>query len=691
MMELQEIKKLHDKAYDHGEVTRDQASSDLVFYSVTQWDDNLLAESQLQYRGQFDVLRKAGRQILSKLRSNPVQVDFKPKADSRQDGADFLDGLYRTDDRHNISIEAYNVASQEAVICGVGAWMLYTEYETNLIGDVNQVIRRKPLYEANNKIFWDPNAKLQDKSDAKYVSVLHAYSEDGYKEMVYDLTGEEPDTNPSNFSHPEESYVFPWYSESSYIYVTEFFYREKVKSKVFFMQSPLGEEMILSQREIEEIEDDLIDAGFEVVAEKEVERYQVTRYLASGSEIIDESIIAGENIPVVPVYGERQFVEDEEYYEGITRLAKDPQRLRNFQMSYLADIVSRSPRQKPIFTPEQLQGYEFMYEESGSDNNYPYLLQNTKSASGADLPPGPVGLMPEQKVPDSLMVLNDLSRQAIEDVANDGLPQDIADPDLSGKAIYALQNQQDRQSMIYQDSLKHAKRRDGVIYASMAVEVYDAPRKVTLTLADGQTRTAESMEYILDDESGNMVAINDLTNMEFDVYSDIGPSYSSQKEQNMERVETLLGQIPPGTPEYNMLLLKYLNMIDGDNFDDVREYANKQLISQGYKEPETEEEIAYYQQMIAAQQGQQDPQAILAQAESEARMMEGRAALQNEINDANQIAINQFKAETDRQALQIKAAEAGVSIQNKQADTQGKIIDNNMKLRGADLRQSVNV
>ena len=89
----------------------------------------------------------------------------------------------------------------------------------------------------------------------------------------------------------------------------------------------------------------------------------VTRYLASGAQILDESVIAGENLPVVPVYGERGFVEGEEYYEeGIVRLAKDPQRLRNFQMSYLADIVSRSPRPKPIFYPEQVQGYEQMYE-----------------------------------------------------------------------------------------------------------------------------------------------------------------------------------------------------------------------------------------------------------------------------------------------------------------------------------------
>ena len=118
------------------------------------------------------------------------------------------------------------------------------------------------------------------------------------------------------------------------------------------------------------------------------------------------------------MYGERSFVEGEEYWEGITRLAKDPQRLRNFQMSYLADIVSRSPRPKPIFTPEQIQGFEPMYEESGADNNYPYLLQNSKNANGEPLTMGAVAVMPEQTMPQALMASIELTRQAVEDVAN---------------------------------------------------------------------------------------------------------------------------------------------------------------------------------------------------------------------------------------------------------------------------------
>lgn len=694
MLELDDLKEKHDKAYNHGDVTREQAANDLVFYHVTQWDENLLSTSSLQYRGQFDVLRKAGRDVLSGLRANPVQVDFKPKADSRDDGADFLDGLYRSDDRNNQSIEAYNVASQESVVCGVGAWLLYTEYETNALGDLNQVIRRKPLYEANNKVFWDPNAKLQDKSDAKYVSIIHAYSEDGYLDLVEELTGEErSEINKSNFKSPEQSYTFPWYSESSYVYVSEFYYREKVKSKIYAVMSQTSQEPIfVTQREVDENEDAFVDGYYEIVGEKEVEIYQVTRYIASGAEILSEEVIAGQHIPVVPVYGERAFVEDEEYYEGITRLAKDPQRLRNFQMSYLADIVSRSPRRKPIYYPEQIQGYEDMYEESGADSNYPYALMNPMTVNGEALPPGAVGETPEQPVPQSLLMLNDLSRQAIEDVANPGTPQDLADPDLSGKAVIALQNKIDKQTMVYQDSLKHAKRRDGVIYASMAAEVYDAPRRVTLTLPDGQTKVVQVMETVLNPETGEFTTLNDITNIEFDVYSDIGPSYSNQKEQTLDRLRDMMEVTPPQSPIFEMLQLQYIQLMDGVSLEAVREYANKQLILKGYKEPETEEEIAFAQQAAQAA-NQPDPASQAMLMEGQARLQEGQAAILNEENDRLKLALDERKLDLQAQEVAIKAAEAGVSMDKARAETRGKEIDNLLKFQlprtGQNLRPTL--
>ena len=689
MLTLDELKTLHDKAYNSGQVTRERAADDMLFYHVTQWDDNLLGQSQLQYKGEFNVLRKAGRQIIADLRSNPVQIDFEPKSESRDDGADLIDGLYRSGDRVNTTIESYDNAQLETVVCGVGAWEIITEYESNRAGDENQVIRRKPIYEANNNCFWDPNAKRMDKSDANYVSILEAFSEDGYKDLVKDLTGEDIDGDVmASFSNPEESYTFPWAAgENKLIYVSTFYHREKVKDKVLTLSTPFGEPIRLRESDVLSVMDELIDSGYVAEDEKVIERWEITKYIASGADILDSYPIAGENIPVVPVYGERAFVEGEEHYEGITRLAKDPQRLRNFQMSYLADIVSRSPRPKPIFTPEQVQGFEFMYEENGADSNYPYLLQNRKAGDGEALPIGLVAQMPEQQVPSALMMSMELSRQAVEDVANPGLPQDIADPDLSGKAVMALQNRLDQQSIVYQQNMKHAKRRDGEIYASMASQIYDAPREVTLTAPDGTRTKSKVMEYITDRETGEGQVLNDLTNVEFDVYADIGPSYATKKEQTVEQLGDMAMAVAATDPAMQKaLILKQLTLVDGVAMDDIRDYANKQLVLQGFKEPETDEEIAMMQQKAA--QGQQpDPAMLLAMAENK----KGDAAIMKEQrqsgvdaakvqNDQAKTQIDAFKAQTDRIGTQIDAQEAGANINYKQVQTLGQQIDNLSKV-----------
>ncbi len=678
---LEELKTLHDKAYNYSQVTRERGSDDLVFYHVTQWDDGLLAESQLQYRGEFNQLKKAGRQILSDLAENPIQVDFQPADENRDDAAEVADGLYRSDDAHNTSIEAYKQGKQESVVCGFGAWKLYTKYVTLRSGDRRQIIRRRPMYESVNTVFWDPNARMLDKSDADYVSCLRAFSSDGYKKLVKDLTGEELHGNyMGSFRAPEQSYVFPWLGgQGEKIYVTEFYHRVKAEEMIYTMADPFGQTLELREFEIEEVMDDLVRAGFRVEASRKVERYTVYKYIASGADILDVSRVAGEHIPVVPVYGEHAIVEGEEHYEGVTRTAKDPQRLRNFIMSYIADIVSRSPRAKPIFHPEQIAGFENMYIENGPDNNYPFLYMNRKSPDGTDMAPGPVGVMPDQPMPTALPPLLDYASEAIRDVADPGLPQDIADPDVSGKAVLALQARIDKQSSIYQENYKHAKRRDAEIWASMAAEIYDTPRQVWITLPDGTRKSVQMMQAVIDEQTGDTVYLNDVRGVEFEVVSRIGPDYGTQRQQTIQELKEIMQAMDPADPMRKVIMLEILTLIEGVGTDDIRKAARKQLILQGIKEPETPEE----EQLLSAAQNQpEQPTAemVLALAEDKkgqaALMKEQRETASLKTDTMNEIAkreIDAFKAKTDRMNVLVDAEETGANIRNKDADTTMKI------------------
>ena len=688
-LDLKDIKKMHDAAFEYSATTRERASDDLVFAWVTQWTGDLILNSNLEYKGQFDILRKSIRHIISELKENPVTLQFRPidlNDDTDEEISDLMDGLYLTDDRDNSTMEAKSNAKMESVITGFGAYIMETEYQYKRTGRKNKYIRRRPIFEACNKVMFDPNSKLMDRSDATYVSVLTPYTPKGYIDLVMDLTGREMEETEidSSFAEPEQSYSFPWISRGSnpVIYVTEFFYREMVKDTLLIVSDPFGNEMEVLESDFMDIEDELEGMGYQIIDDQQIERYQVTKYIASGDEILSEDEVDCTYLPVIAVYGERAIVENEEHYEGVVRLAKDPQRLHNFQLSYLADIVSRSPREKPIFFPEQIKGFEFMYNAPGSDNNYPYLLQNPVNFNGEPLPGGIAGVLPAPQLPQSLSASIELTRQAVEDVANPGVPQDVADPDASGKAILAVQNRLDQQALVYQQNFKHALRYDGQVYASMAAETYNFPRNVTLTKQDGTQVNAKLMENVVDDK-GNVKVINDLNELEFSVFADVGATFTAKRDQTLSFMTDLMQTVNPELPIYQILLMKSLELMDGVNFDDVRKYARMQLIMMGIQEPETPEEKMKLMQMQMQQQDQPNPQLITAQAQMLRAQAQNTQAQTQAINEKARIAVqaqqaqaSMMDAQTRAEDSQVKATQGGIETAAHVAKVQHDIKTN---------------
>lgn len=681
-LDFEKINKLFSCDYTHNMVTRERAAADNTFFWITHWDDSLLSDSQLQYRGEFDLLRKAFRDIMSDLRANPVQADFEPVDGAGPDEADLIDGIYRTDCRKNTSKEAFDYASIEQVVCGLGGWRLCTEYESDNMGTRNQVIVRKPIYEFNNCVFFDSNAKRIDKSDAKRCTVLTAYSVEGYCDLVEEITGERPDeaSAGTSFATPEDGYSFPWLNTAgtnTIIWVGEFYHRYKAKVRIQYLQDPLGELQVYTQeagKKAGEVDDDLLELGFMLMDEKEIDQWVVDKYLLSGDGIIGKpERIAGKNIPIVPEYGDRAYIQGVEHYEGIVKAAKDPQMLRDFAMSYLADIVGRSPRVKPVYLAEQIQGFQYMYEETGADNNYAYLLQNRLAPDGTSLPIGPVAQTPEQPVPTALSQLMGEVRMAVEDVANPGLPNSISDPDLSGKALNTLVAQFDQQSMVFQENRKYAIRRDAEIYASIASEILDVPRKVITTSADGNRKEVNVMQSVIDMDSGKIKVLNDLRFARFEVYADVSKPYSTGRQEAREALMEQLGTAMSTDPQLAQIIqLKLLRLQDGQDMEDLRDWAGVQLVLRGIRKPESDEEKQALADAQAQQGQQQDPNMALAMAE---QMKAENGAIKNQIDE--------FRAQTDLIAVMIDAEKAGADINYKQLQGRSLMVNDAVKLRGS--------
>lgn len=626
---------------------RTEATNDLYFSRVSQWDDWLSDYTTLQYRGQFDVVRPVVRKLVAEMRRNPVDVLFRPKDGADPNSADVLMGMYRTDMRHNTAKISVNIAVREQIEAGVGAWRLVTEYEDQDPTSNNQVIRRIPIHEACTHVVWDSNSKQMDKSDAMHCTVINAMSRDGW-EAFAEKNGFDDDEIPS-FQNPDMNWLFPWLT-SDVVYVGEYYEVEEKKEKVFIYQDPLtGEPVSYFQRDIKDVIDELADKGMIKVAEKKVKRRRVYKSIITCTSILkDREAIAGEHIPIVPVFGEWSFAGDKEVYEGVVRLTKDGQRLRNMIMSFNADIVARTPKKKPIFWPEQIEGYEYMY---GGNDDYPYYLLNRTDENNGDLPVQPISYMENPEVPQANAYMLEAATNSVSQVATMGVDAEAANGQVAFDTVNQLNMRADLETFVFQDNLATAMRRDGEIYQSMVNDIYDVPRQVMMTLEDGSEKEVQLLTQAVDYQTGTVVTLNDIRGR-YECYTDTGPSFQSMKEQNRAEIQELLAKVPPGTPEWQMLLLQYFTLLDGKGVEMMREYANKQLVSMGLKKPETPEEI----QMV--QQAQQQPeQPSPEQMQAQGVLLTGQADLLNAQVKQQQLQVDAAKVESANQLNQAKIAE----------------------------------
>ena len=657
---LESILCKFDADWTAGDEARTEAKNDLFFSRVSQWDDWLSEYTTLQYRGQFDVVRPVVRKLVAEMRQNPIDVLYRPKDKANPDAADTLMGMYRTDMRHNSAKIAVNVAVREQIEAGVGAWRIVTEYEDQDPTSNNQIIRREPIHSACSCVIWDSNSKQMDKSDARHCTIIHSMSKEGWKNFAED-NDLDKDDQPT-FQSPND-WIFPWLTQDT-IHIAEFYEVEEKKETAFIYQDPItGEPVSYFKRDIKDVIDDLADRGFIKIAERQIKRRRVYKTLLSSTDIYqDKKLIAGEHIPIVPCFGEWGFVESKEVYEGVVRLTKDGQRLRNMIMSFNADIVARNPRKKPIFSPEQIQGYEHMY--SGNDD-YPYYLQNWKDENGNDMPIGPLAYMENPEVPQANSYMLEAATNAVKEVATLGVDAEAVNGgQVAFETVNQLNMRSDLETYVFQDNLATSMRRDGEIYQSMVNDLYDVPRNVTITLEDGSEKDVQLLTETVDLVTGERVVLNDIRGR-YECYTDVGPSFQSMKQQNRAEILELLGKTPQGTPEYQLLLLQYFTLLDGKGVELMRDYANKQLITMGAKRPETPEEQQWLMEAQQAKQGQQDPAMVQAQGV----LLQGQAELAKAQNQTLSLQIDAAKVEAQNQLNAAKIAEIFNNMDlNKQSE-----------------------
>jgi hypothetical protein len=655
---LMDFDRVQTATYDE----RKQALEDRRFYSIAgaQWEGQVGEQFENKPKFEVNKVHLAVIKIINEYRNNRISVDFVTKDGNTDDTlADTCDGLFRADEQDSRAEEAYDNGFEEAVGGGFGAIRLITEYEDEEDDENDkQRIRIEPIYDADSSVFFDLDAKRQDKSDAKQCWVIHSMTHDEYREEF----DKEPSPVPKQIMDVE----YDWYSPDL-VYIAEYYKVETKKETVHIYKTLTGEEEVYTDDDFEddpELERNLIAMGTTKDREKRVKRRKVHKYIMDGNEILEDcGIIAGKHIPIVPVYGKRWFVDSIERFMGHVRLVKDMQRIKNMLMSKLAEISSLSAVEKPIFVPEQVAGHEELW---AMDNirNFPYMLVNeVTDAAGNPQPAGPVAYTKPPQVPPALAALMQLADIDIKELLGGSAETDKMLSHVSGKAHEMIQKRIDGQAFIYLSNFAKSIRRVGEIWLSMAKDVYvEKGRNMKTVDPMGEISSVQLGEMALG-ENGGVTEKNNLTEASFDVAVDVGPSSESQREAT---VNTIIGMMQvaqdPGTQQV-LQNLALFNM-EGDGIAQARGYFRKQLVQAGVLPP-TEEEA---QAMAEAQKepSAQDQALIAMAAESNAKAQKTMADIQKVLSDIELNAAKTAETYSDVDMKNLQLVKAALEAEQRQ-------------------------
>jgi len=631
-----------DDVYSSCRDERIQCTEDRRFASIAgaQWEGPLSGILEGRPKMEFNKVQAAVVRIINEMRAANIGITWTPRdpdAELDDDLADLCAGKMRADEYDSQAGEAWGNAFEEAITGGMGAVEVRAEYiDPDNDNDKRQRIGFFPIYDADSSVFFDLGAKDQVKRDAKKCWVIKAMSPAAYMEEF-----DRPD--PSSWPKDDTTKQFDW-SSPDVVYVCEYYRKESRKVDVEVWLSPTGEERLIFDDEYDDEEyaeevARITPLGWTLDHTEKRKRKEVRKYILDGMGIIEDcGILAGEYIPIIPVVGKRWYIDNVERFAGAVRYVKDAQRLKNMQLSKLAEIAALSAREKPILTAEQIAGHQVAWSEDNL-KDYPYLTINTLyDMAGNPQPMGPLAYTKPPSIPPALAALVSQTEGEIREILGSPEQANQLQSNVSGEAISLVQQRIDGMSAIYLTNLAMAKEHAARVWLPMAADVYvEEDRRVRVMSEDGAAEF-KRINAPKKGKDGVLLEGSDFARAKFDVYAKVGPSSKSARQATVTTLTNMM-QMTQDPEDMKILLSMALANMDGEGINDVRKFYHKRLVAMGVIPPDEKEQ----QEMTEAAANQKpDPQAVFLASEAE----------------KNQAQAQKYAAETRREVAETAKTEA---------------------------------
>lgn len=621
-------KERYKLASDAVQDERRLGDSDIDFLTGDQWPaaERKTREENSRPVITINKLPQFVNQITNDQRQNRPQIKISPvddKADIHT--AKMLQGLCRHVWTNSNADTAVDNAFDNAVSRSYGYWRILTDYANDFSFD--QEILIEPILNPNT-VFLDPFCKKPDGSDAEFGFIEDEISKDEFERKY-------PDAKLSGDWSQAVQNSGDWVKEKA-CRILEYFYKDYKDQTIHLMSDGTvkTKEELEEKVEIEVPNEDIVPSLDETLGiqatktvkttlQKQLEEQGITidktrvSRIATvkwcklvDNEILEKKEFPSKYIPLVPVYGKQINKDGKKILESLIRHSKDSQRIYNYLKSMEVETISLAPKTPWIATPEQIKGYEAMYQSS-SRVNYGVMFYNPVSTNtGQPLPPPT-----RQTSEPPIQAVTQASMLASEDMKATNGMYDVTlgnrGEQKSGIAIQRANAQSQTSNFHFMDNLSRAIRLTGKILLDMFPRIYDYPTVKRIIGEDG-TETMVKLNEEFTDEKTQEARYYDLSVGTYDAIVETGPSYATKRQEAAASMLELNASAPQIAQVAGDLMIKAM---DWEGASEIAERLKRTIDPKILGENQDKEVPPEIQMQI--QQGAETIQ-MLAQALKEA-------------------------------------------------------------------------
>jgi len=628
-----------DKEY-WGDIYK-KAKEDAKFLSdddFAQWDEQDYANRTGSGRPALtiDQLGQFVHQVVNDIRINTPTINVIPVGfDSKAEVAETYKGLIKSIEYASSADNAYDTSVFNSVKQSIG----FIRVDHDYVDDESFDQELKICRVVNPLSCWIDGASLAiDGSDAMHGTIIE-------KMRVSEFKKKYPKFDPVCFESDSDDVSK---DDDEFISIAEHFYIDETEKTV----------SVDDKGKTYEVKEDSL-----VKKLRKIKKRVVKRLKLSGADILEETTFPGKYIPLIPVYGEENWIDGKRYIFSLIRKSKDAQRMFNYWKSLETELLMKAP-QAPIMAAEgQVDDYT---DDWTNPAKAAVLRYKTTDANG-----NPIGAPQRLEPPTIPTGVVNASRGAVDDIkATMGIYNaslGMRSNEQSGVAIAQRKQEGDVATYHFADNLSKAITHVGRVLVCAIPEIYDTARVLRIIGAEDEPKQIGVNGEMVDDQKETI----DLTKGKYDVRVVTGASYTTLRQESVEALQAVFTASPELMSVMGDLYFKY------SDFAGAQAMANrmKKVVDPKFLEPDEREENE--QPVVDPEKEQmagliQQGQAALQQMQQE--MVSLKSQLENKqaetVLKAQEIEIKKEDIAIKRDSLALEAykAQSDTDIKNKEIE-----------------------